>query len=76
MPQGFTFDEAFPDALRVAGVKVRVAILESLCRFKVCAHIKNRVLFDLFESLVYIYVSKNVISVSVFLVEMEIFFLR
>ena len=53
---------------------MRVAILESLCRFKVCAHIKNRVLFDLFESLVYIYVSKNVISVSVFLAEMEIFF--
>ena len=39
--------------------------LKCVC-WKVCAHIKNRVLFDLFESLalIFIYVSKNVISVS------------
>ena len=41
--------------------------LKYVC-WKVCAHFKNRVLFDLFESLALIYihgyVSKNVISVS------------
>ena len=42
--KGFAFDEAFRDAWRVAGAKVRT--LESLCWFKVRAHIKNRVLFE------------------------------
>ena len=39
-PEGF----AFPETWRVAGVEVY--IVESLCRFKVRAHIKNRVLFE------------------------------
>ena len=38
--------DAFPDAWRLAGLEVRV--LKTLYGFKVCAHIKNRVLFDFF----------------------------
>ena len=55
-PKGFAIDEAFSDAWRVAGVKVRV----------LKTHVKNRVFFYLFESLalIYVYVSMNVISVS------------
>ena len=44
----------------MAGVKIRV--LKSLCRFKVRAHIKNRVLFE--SVALYTHVSKNFISVS------------
>ena len=40
-----------------------MCVLEGLCRFKVRAHIKNRVLFES-VALVYTHVSKNVISVS------------
>ena len=56
----FAFDKAFPDAWRETGVKVRV--LESLGRFEVRTHVKNRLLF---KSLALVYTCiQEVIYVS------------